>query len=389
MLCHYFKLDDYFLLTQKYYYFFDGMFNYTKQSKMKVLESLLIPDSTYRTNRLKGYVKNQNHLVLLNHFHYNSLDASKKELYEACLSKIFNTIYYRELGELSLLEKELEKHILDHNLLEPIFILFKILIAITKNANYDILLETIESDLCYVESFPESYFTPKIHFLLMIVRFFCKRTIDENQFKNYALQFPEFSWMYHWFKGTFEYVHQHFLESVMHYRVAYQNFLGDMNVLRMMACINNICFLYNAIDQYELSLENSSKIINYTFYQCKNNKWMSYITMHYLYSNYMLNRYFNIVEFFKVYSLNKNILTDTSVLIGLLTARKLKKSPAHIHPILEELLTSSVVIKNLYQGAIDDVGKCDFFKKDLSDKQYLKKIIEKIKVDNKILLVAK
>lgn len=389
MLCHYFKLDDYFLLTQKYYYFFDGMFNYLKESKMKVLDSLLIPDSTYRTNRLKKFVKNKNHLKLLNHFHYKLLDPTKKEVYETCLSKIFNTIYYRELDELAVLEKELEEFILEHNFLKPIFVLFRILILISKISNYDVLMATIEDDLCYVESFPETYYTPKIHFLLMIIRFFCKRTIDENQFKNYALQFPEFSWMYHWFKGTFEYVNHHFLESIMHYRVAYQSFLNDMNVLRMMACLNNICFLYNAIEQYELSLENSSKILNYTFYQCKNRKWMSYISMHYLYSNFLLNRYQNIAEFFRVYTLTNDVLTDVSVLIGLITAEKLKKPIPDIHPILEQCIHERQQIKKFYQFLFLGKGELDFLDKNSSDRQYLKKITEKIKLDNKNLIPSK
>lgn len=356
---------------------------------MKVLDSLLIPDSTYRTNRLKKIVKNKNHLKLLNYFHYNHLDSTKEEAYETCLSKIFNTIYYRELDELAVLEKELDEYILEHNYLEPILVLFKILIAIAKTSNYETLLATIEVDLCYVESFPEAYFTPKIHFLLMIIRFFCKRTIDENQFKNYALQFPEFSWMYHWFKGTFEYVHHHFLESIMHYRVSYQSFLNDMNVLRMMACINNICFLYNAIDQYELSLENSSSIINYTFYQCKNRKWMSYISMHYLYSNYLLNRYQNIVEFFKVYALSRDILTDVSVMIGLITAKKLKKSIIDIHPILEECIDERQQVNRFYQFLFLGKEKLEILVNDSSDRHYLKKIFEKIKLDNKNLIVSK
>ena len=158
MLYYPFDLTEYFVQTKKYYYFFDGLFILEKRLKKDILEELNIPDSTYRTNRLKVFTKNKNHIHLLEYFNYKVVEGSQA-MYEKCLVKIFNAVYYRETNELIVLKEELEGYILENNYLKPVFILFKLLIAITITSNYQILLQENKKFLDYLNLFPKDYFT--------------------------------------------------------------------------------------------------------------------------------------------------------------------------------------------------------------------------------------
>ena len=83
------NLDNYFNSTRHYFYFFDSLFKIKNRTKKEILELLNIPDSTYRTNRLMNFVKNDNISILLNFFRYNKPKHSK-EAYEDCLNNILN-----------------------------------------------------------------------------------------------------------------------------------------------------------------------------------------------------------------------------------------------------------------------------------------------------------
>ena len=89
-----FNLDNYFKKTQKCYYFIDGLFNYTKLLKKDVFKIVDIYDVSYRTDRLKENVKNNNRANLLKYFNYNMVDLSYQHKYEVCISKIYYCVYF-------------------------------------------------------------------------------------------------------------------------------------------------------------------------------------------------------------------------------------------------------------------------------------------------------
>ena len=133
MEVNYISLSDYFNSTQKYYYFFDGLFNNLEESKRDILDSLNIPDSTYRTNRQKIVAKNNNHHILTKYFNYSTLDLNNQKAYENTLSRILNYIYFRKTDKIIESRKLLEEYIKDNNYLKPIFTVIKILIDIRDN----------------------------------------------------------------------------------------------------------------------------------------------------------------------------------------------------------------------------------------------------------------
>ena len=84
-----FSLNEYFNKTQKCYYFIDGLFNYTKTIKKEVFQTVDVYGNSYRTDRLKDNVKNNNRELLLKYFNYNMIDNSFQHKYEVCISKIY------------------------------------------------------------------------------------------------------------------------------------------------------------------------------------------------------------------------------------------------------------------------------------------------------------
>lgn len=86
-----FKLTTYYSETNKYYYFFDGMFKIRNLSKLETLDGLNIPSSTYRINRKNSLLKNDNHKAILNFFNVNE---NLKDMIkcEKTLSELFSCL---------------------------------------------------------------------------------------------------------------------------------------------------------------------------------------------------------------------------------------------------------------------------------------------------------
>ena len=95
MICYIFKLDKYFNKTDKYYHFFDGLFSYNKQNKDNTLIGLNIIPSSYRVERTRSVVKNNNIPILLDYFGYNKISKEMQKKYEALFAKIYYCCYYK------------------------------------------------------------------------------------------------------------------------------------------------------------------------------------------------------------------------------------------------------------------------------------------------------
>ena len=91
MLYHYFSLDDYFKKTRNYFTFIDGVFKLTSSKKKDVFDKLLIPDSTYRTNRLKEKAQYKwSYLPILEYFGYKDVNPNDQRKYALLLAKIYH-----------------------------------------------------------------------------------------------------------------------------------------------------------------------------------------------------------------------------------------------------------------------------------------------------------
>ncbi len=380
MLYYPFDLTEYFVQTKKYYYFFDGLFILEKRLKKDILEELNIPDSTYRTNRLKVFTKNKNHIHLLEYFNYKVVEGSQA-LYEKCLVKIFNAVYYRETNELIVLKEELEGYILENNYLKPVFILFKLLIAITITSNYQILLQENKKFLDYLNLFPKDYFTSELYYLSSLILYFCERKVKDAVLKNNFTKFPDLAWIYYSFRGSYEYLHNNDYEAMIYFENSLHCFKNYLNFTRLVAVSNNIAYIHNVHGQYEISLQYLNKVLPYAFYHQNNRQWCSYLIQHYFFANFMLKRYKDIRNFLMIYNLEKDEMDSITLIISIVVAHKLCIKLEELNSSFMEAIKEQEEVFLFYKILHNMIPKRDFRQFFLYSKEYFKKIIEILKLD--------
>lgn len=316
------NLDDYFEKTQKYYYFFDALFHKEDRRKMVIFKSLGISGSSYRTERLKPYVRNENKFILLNYFNYNKLTKQdNKNEYEVCLSKIYYCVYYMQRAELDKLKLQLEEYISRNNYLKPLFMLFKILICITYDKRMSEMKEELKEDLEYLSLFRNKYFTNKLKMIYRCLMYYFEYDTDSNELDNIALEHKDLLWLYYNLKGSRYYLDEKYSDALVYYQGALKEYKETLNVDRLLRTTVNIAYMYNTMDKYLFSLDTTSMAIEYV-YSSKNDTWIKYITLHYLYSNYMLKRYKEIIDFYQVIVFDIKSLISTSAVICILAAYK-------------------------------------------------------------------
>lgn len=319
---YYVSLDKYFRQTQKYYYFFDALFNKEEETKGKIFKSLGISDSSYRTERLKPNVKNENKNILLDYFKYNKLTSKdKQEEYEICLSKIYYCIYYIQKNELDKLNIQLESMINKHTYLKPLLTLFKVFIAMNYDKPMDIMKANLKEELEYLWLFKNNYFTDEIKLIYKCIMYYYQYDVEINELDNMAMDYPNLLWLYYNVRGSRYYLDKKYTDALVYYQGALDEYTKSFNVERSLRTINNIAYMYNTMGKYLFSLNKSTKAVDY-IYSYKNDTWTKYITMHYLYSNYMLKRYEEIISFYQVIVFEPKTLISVSAVICILAAYK-------------------------------------------------------------------
>ena len=320
-----FSLNEYFENTQKYYYFFDGMVTYINKTKKEVLKEVDIYESSYRSDRLKPKVRNNNKNILLNYFKYKDVDKHSQLKYEVCISKIYYCSYYLKLDVLEELLKELDTYIEENNYLKPLFILFKIFGKMTFSDQYNEKKEIFKKEIDYLKAFMKTnYFTNELAYLYSIIMLLFKVEEDTHKLDEFSNTFKELNWYDYTIRGNYYFVKQKDYDSLMYYTAALKEFNKSYNMERILLTTNNIALAYNLLEKYQLSLDETEKVIKYTFSQ-KYSRLIRSIAMHYIFSNYMLKRYEEVLNFYNVIVLNEEFLHETSIVAIILSAYKLKK----------------------------------------------------------------
>ena len=101
--------------------------------------------------------------------------------------------------------------------------------------------------------------------------------------------------------------------------------------------------------------------------------------MHYLFSNYMLGRYEEVIEFYNVIVLNEEFLRETSIIIIILSAFKANKMN-QVKSLIEKNKESKNI--NLFLKAIESISansKNDLDLSSIDNTIYLIKLAETLK----------
>lgn len=249
------SLDNYFNSTRYYFYFFDSLFKIKNRTKKEILELLNIPDSTYRTNRLMNFVKNDNISILLNFFRYNKPKHSK-EAYEDCLNNILNYLYYYNEEELDKETMRLDGFIRENNYLKPIFILIKILekIITKKPCN--------EEDLNYLAIFNVDYFDNGIKLLrCTTLKYFSL----SNNLEMVSLEYfnnPNLKWFCSYVLADFELKNKRSYNAVFFFNQCLLSAKDDFNIDRAFEAIDYIVDIYISCQKYEACILFLEQYIN-------------------------------------------------------------------------------------------------------------------------------
>lgn len=329
MICYIFKLDEYFVETDKYYHFFDSLFSYNKCNKDNILISLNIIPSSYRVERTRSVVKNNNISILLDYFGYSKISKEMQIKYEALFAKIYYCCYYKSHSSFDFFINELNEFLKEKNVLYPIVVLFKVFLYANMEMDLRDCKVILKDELDYLKSFYDTkYFTEDLQYLYLSMLYFfncysSKNADILNKIKEYSIRIPKLSWLCLNVRASKEYLSRNPKDAIALFSPLAEEYKENNNMIRYFHTINNLASLYNIINEYEYSLKYTSKVIEYLFSSTEHEKWITYILTHYLYSLLQLKKYNEILQFIDIIIFDKKYLSDISATICLIASREL------------------------------------------------------------------
>lgn len=336
MICQAFNLEKYFNETKVYFNFFDGLFLLEKENKQQKFDKLQIPSSSYRTQRLKDKTNKYYINILLEYFKYNDIENENIIEYEILLSRIYYCCYYKQKDKLIELSEVLNIKIDKHNIIKPLLILFRVLINTNLEYGEDYLNEICGSDLNYLKLFHnKNYFKDELEYLYLIILYYFDH-LDEKDFKyidNLSISYPKLSWLYYFSKASKAYLNHNNVTALVNYEYVLNEFKLTNNLQRYLISATNASYLYNILGQYHLSYNITSQVIEYVFSEINDERRIQSLLVHYLFSNLMLARYNEIINFIDIVIFDLSYLNEIAAIICVVAAFKLGKLK-HVDKIL-------------------------------------------------------
>ncbi len=342
-----FDLSNYFGLTNKYYYFFDGLFKIKNESKLEILENLNIPSSTYRKSRKDNVIKNDNHLILLKYFGISE-KLGKLEEYEQVINELFSNIYYKNNQAIEKYSKMLERYIEDNNYLKPIFTLFRILVKIVTLKETKKIFAGIKDDIDYLCYFTENYFEKDFKIIYRILLYFAGRS--DACLKDYSIdnKYPHLSWLYHHLRASFNYYSKNYAEAILYYTSAMNFYLRDINIKRVLDCQLNIGAMYNYIHAYKDALNKLSPLVEYAVYQTTDIPLRCYSIMHYFIALLQIDAYDEIMLALNNWESGPEIINDVSAMVGIIASYKTGVKEKMLKESLNYRIEKDVDVKSIF-----------------------------------------
>lgn len=297
------KLDYYFKSTKCYYEFFDALFRYETLSKELILENLKINYRSYRTEKTREKVKNNNINKLLEYFNVNKTNDLQMD-YEELINNIYYCLYYDKYEDIPQYLSILNEYIEHNNILKPIFILFKIF-STMYTLPYSKAKAFFHEELEYIIKMKDEFIIEPLKIIRFCILYYFEYKIEEHKLEKLLISNPEYKWIYLNAYATYYHLKGKDSEALSYYLESLNEFDSDYNCNRKMNILSNIAYTYNLLDKYALSLFISCKIIKQINANIKT-KYIDFIIQHYLYSMFKLMDYDSIIKLYKMLQ-NKNI----------------------------------------------------------------------------------
>lgn len=366
------KLDKYFNMTKYKYVFADILMTINKVDKPSFLHSLGIDYDVFRVEKTRDKVNNMNVNIILEYFKINPILGSNKLKYEKCINNMYYAFYFKETDNIYKYIDELNGYITENNCLKPIFTLFKIYGNINIDKSIDDIKYIINSDLDYILKFRKNYFVDEFEFFYEAILISFEKNKNLTKIMNLGLKYPKLNWIYLVTKGTISYMLQNDNDAYRCYQALEKEFESTGNVERLMIARSNLCFINNSLGEYQESVKLAEKTIEY-IYTSKKSIWVDNILMHYLFSNFMLDRFNIIIKLYseEIFELSRlNWVTATICILASFLNKELNKASKIIDSFKHNEYVS-LVLEYIETGDI-------LVLKDLKQTPLIKKIIQKL-----------
>ena len=320
-----FKLDDYFNKTRMKYIVADWLMNNaTIKDKTKFLSNFGISYNTFRVEKSRDRVKNDNADRILEYFGFNELDNSKKLIYEKTINKMYYGVYFREYEKIKEYILLLDEFIAENNYLKPLFVLFKIFGKMNIGIDINEINELTLLDVEYINHFKKNYFINEYKMIFEAINHTIKREDNINKLSSLVQDYPELKWLYLSFVGSIHYMNENDHDALRIYRELVSILKLHKNSERLMIAYVNMCFSINRLKSYNECIELTKDCLS-NIYSSKNGIWIKNLLMHYLFASYMIERYDDVVECYSNILFKIEKLNWVSASICVLSAFKLNK----------------------------------------------------------------
>lgn len=314
------SLEDYFN-PLKYYDFFDELFYYEENTKAAILSEIGINYSSYRVIKNRNQIDENIIIKLSSYFKINNIDLSKQREYEIIISRIYYEGYYKQKNSLKVLLNKLEYYINENNYIKPILLLMKVYGYLNLEISTDEMI-VLKPDLEYLAKFRKNYFEGCFKLIQQTILYFFDYKINEVKLKNIVSENEKYSWFYYNLLGSYYYMKEKDNEALSYYYEALIQYQNSHNDIREINIRSNIAYIHNILGNYSVSLRYTEQVLEYA-YSSKNELYVSYLTQHYLFSKYMLNRNDEIKDFVDILSYDKTKLNIVSVIICILALHEI------------------------------------------------------------------
>ena len=313
-------IEAYFNLL-KYYDFFDELFYYEDNTKAAIISKLGIKYSSYRVLKTRNQIDDNIITKLCSYFKINKIESTKQIEYEILILRIYYEGYYKQKNSLKVLLNKLEDYINENNYMKPILVLMKVYGYLNLEISID-EMQVLKPDLEYIAKFRKDYFMGCFKLIQQTILLFFDYKINEVKLKNIVLENENYSWFYYNLLGSYYYMKANDNKALSYYYEALLQYQKYHNEIREINTRSNIAYIHNILGNYSVSLRYTEQVLEYA-YSSKNELYVSYLTQHYLFSKYMLDRNDEIKDFVDIISYDKKKLNIVSAIICILSLHEI------------------------------------------------------------------
>jgi hypothetical protein len=119
--------------------------------------------------------------------------------------------------------------------------------------------EHVKNDLDYLAKFKKNYFIDEYELIYEFILISFKRKSSLINLANLGIKYEKLNWIYLSIKGSLQYLSENDNDVLRCCQILEEEFEEQHNVERLMITRSNICFAYNALDDYNKAYKLSKK----------------------------------------------------------------------------------------------------------------------------------